>query len=156
MLGANVTAGYSDALQGSVSLEPRLTARYSNVEIDGYTERGAVLGSQIGDERSEIGEIGAGVRLAGSLPMGQGSLLPQIKLMAYHDLLADQSNSTSTLLLGGTPFVTSGAKPERNSYEIGLAADYHLGTLTLGVGYDYFGKSDYSSDTFTAKVRYDF
>ena len=156
MLGVNVTAGYSYALQGSVILEPQLTARYSNVEIDGYTERGALLGSQIGDQRSEIGEIGAGVRLAGSLPMGQGSLLPQIKLMAYHDLISDQSQSTSTLVLGGTPFVTTGAKPERNSYEIGVGADYRLGALTLGVGYDYFGKTDYSSDTFTAKVRYDF
>ncbi len=76
--------------------------------------------------------------------------------MAYHDLIADQAQSTSSFVLGGTPFVTTGAKPERNSYEAGLGADYRLGALTLGVSYDYFGKSDYSSDTFSAKLRYDF
>lgn len=156
LLGVNTVVGYSYNLQGTVVVEPQLTARYSLVDIDSINESGSSAALNTDSQRYEVGEVGAGVRLAGNLPMGQGSLSPQIKLMAYHDLIADQAESTSSFVLGGTPFVTTGAKPERNSYEIGLAADYRLGALTLGVGYDYFGKSDYSSDTFTAKVRYDF
>lgn len=156
LLGVNLTAGYTYPLQGTVVVEPQVTARYSNVEIDKIEETGSSAALNTEKQRYEVGELGAGVHLVGRIDAGNGSISPRIKLMAYHDLIADQAQSTSSFVLGGTPFVTSGAKPERNSYEAGLGADYRLGALTLGVSYDYFGKSDYSSDTFSAKVRYDF
>jgi outer membrane autotransporter protein len=156
LLGVNLTAGYTYPLQGTVVVEPQVTARYSNVEIDRIEESGSSAALNTEKQRYEVGELGAGVHLVGRIDVGNGSISPRIKLMAYHDLIADQAASTSAFVLGGTPFVTSGAKPERNSYEAGLGADYRLGALTLGVSYDYFGKSDYSSDTFAAKVRYDF
>ena len=52
--------------------------------------------------------------------------------------------------------MTTGAKPARNSYEVGVGVDYLLGAVTLGANYDYVGKSGFNADTFTAKVRYDF
>src|SRR5690606_36062577 len=156
LLGLNLTAGYTYPLQGTVVVEPQVTARYSNVEIDKIEETGSSAALNTEKQRYEVGELGAGVHLVGRIDAGNGSISPRIKLMAYHDLIADQAQSTSSFVLGGTPFVTSGAKPERNSYEAGLGADYRLGALTLGVSYDYFGKSDYSSDTFSATVRYDF
>jgi outer membrane autotransporter protein len=156
LLGVNLTAGYTYPLQGTVVVEPQVTARYSNVEIDAIQESGSSAALNTDAQRYEVGELGAGVQLVGRIDLEQGSISPRIKLMAYHDLIADQAQSTSSFVLGGTPFVTTGAKPERNCYEAGLGADYRLGALTLGVSYDYFGKSDYSSDTFSAKVRYDF
>lgn len=156
LLGVNLTAGYTYPLQGTVVVEPQVTARYSNVEIDEIKETGSSAALNTKKQRYEVGELGAGVQLVGRIDLERGSISPRIKLMAYHDLIADQAQSTSSFVLGGTPFVTTGAKPERNSYEAGLGADYRLGALTLGVSYDYFGKSDYSSDTFSAKLRYDF
>lgn len=156
LLGVNLTAGYTYPLQGTVVVEPQVTARYSNVEIDEIEETGSSAALNTKKQRYEVGELGAGVQLVGRIDLERGSISPRIKLMAYHDLIADQAQSTSSFVLGGTPFVTTGAKPERNSYEAGLGADYRLGALTLGVSYDYFGKSDYSSDTFSAKLRYDF
>ena len=44
----------------------------------------------------------------------------------------------------------------RNSYEAGIGTDYKLGAVTLGVNYDYIGKSGFDADVFSAKVRYDF
>ena len=44
----------------------------------------------------------------------------------------------------------------RNSYEAGLGADYTLGAVTLGLNYDYVGRSGFDADTVTAKVRYAF
>ncbi len=76
--------------------------------------------------------------------------------MAYHDFAADQARSTSSYVLGGTPFVTSGAKPSRDSYEAGIGLNYRIGALTLGGSYDRIGKSDFDADVFQAKVRYDF
>ena len=154
--GLSLLGGYGFDLGQGLLLEPRVAARYSNVQIDGYREKGSSAALAVGSQRYEVGELGAGVRLAGNFDAGQGSLEPEAKLMAYHDFIADQASSTSAFVVGGTPFVTSGAKPARDSYEASLGLTYYLGAVSLGVSYDYLTKADYSADTVQAKVRYDF
>ncbi|HBO2018102.1 autotransporter domain-containing protein [Pseudomonas aeruginosa] len=156
VLGANVVGGYTYHLNEQFLVEPRLAARYARVDIDGYHEKGSSAALKVDSQRYEVAELGAGVRVAGDFQVGNGNLQPQAKLMAYHDFAADKAQSTSTFVLGGTPFVSQGAKAVRNSYEAGVGADYHLGAVTVGVSYDYTGKTDFNADTFTAKVRYDF
>ncbi|HCF7328964.1 TPA: autotransporter outer membrane beta-barrel domain-containing protein [Pseudomonas aeruginosa] len=156
VLGASLVGGYTYRLNERVLVEPRLAARYSRVEIDGYREKGSSAALRVEDQRYEVAELGAGVRVAGNFPLGRGNLQPQAKMMAYHDFAADEAKSTSTFMLGGTPFVTQGAGSVRNSYEAGIGADYRLGAVTLGLSYDYVGKTDFNANTFTAKVRYDF
>ncbi|TBV09397.1 autotransporter family protein [Phytopseudomonas dryadis] len=156
VLGASLVGGYTYRLNDRFLVEPRLAARYTRVDIDGYREKGSSAALRVEDQRYEVAELGAGVRVAGNFPLGRGNLQPQAKLMAYHDFAADEAKSTSTFLLGGTPFVTQGAGSVRNSYEAGIGADYRLGAITVGLSYDYVGKTDFNADTFTAKVRYDF
>jgi len=156
LLGLNLVGGYTWKINPQVLVEPRLAARYSLVNIDGYREKGSSAALKVEDQRYEAIELGAGARVAGSFNLGAGTLEPQVKLMAYHDFAADQASSTSTFLLGNTPFVTTGAKAVRNSYEAGIGTDYKLGAVTLGVNYDYIGKSGFDADVFSAKVRYDF
>lgn len=156
LLGLNLVGGYTWKISPQLLVEPRLAARYSLVNIDGYREKGSSAALKVEDQRYEAIELGAGLRVAGSYALGAGTLEPQVKLMAYHDFAADQASSTSTFLLGNTPFVTTGAKAVRNSYEAGIGTDYKLGAVTLGVNYDYIGKSGFDADVFSAKVRYDF
>ncbi|MDU0538063.1 autotransporter domain-containing protein [Pseudomonas aeruginosa] len=156
VLGASLVGGYTYRLSDRFLVEPRLAARYTRVDIDGYREKGSSAALKVEDQRYEVAELGAGVRIAGTIPLGRGNLQPQAKLMAYHDFAADEAKSTSTFMLGGTPFVTQGAGSVRNSYEAGIGADYRLGAITVGLSYDYVGKTDFNADTFTAKVRYDF
>ncbi|MNQ89553.1 Outer membrane protein B precursor [compost metagenome] len=154
--GLSLLGGYGFDLGQGLLLEPRMAARYSNVQIDGFREQGSSAALAVGEQRYEVGEIGAGVRLAGNFGAGQGRLEPEARLMAYHDLIADQVSSTSAFLVGGTPFVTSGAKPARDSYEASLGLTYRLGAVSLGASYGYLSKADYSADTVQARVRYDF
>ena len=156
LLGLNLVGGYTYHVTPQTLIEPRLAARYSQVNIDGYREKNSSAALKVEDQRYEAIELGAGVRVAGSFVLGAGTLEPQAKLMAYHDFAADEAKSTSTFLLGSTPFVTSGAKAVRDSYEAGVGVDYKLGAITLGLNYDYIGKSDFDADVFSAKVRYDF
>lgn len=156
MLGASVTAGYTFNLDGNIVLEPLLAARYANIKIDGFSEKGSPAALTTGSQRYEIAELGVGARVATNYALGQGTLEPQVQVMALHDLAADQTKSTSAFIAGGNPFVASGAKPVRNSYEASVGADYRLGALTFGANYGYTGKSGFNSDTFSAKVRYDF
>jgi outer membrane autotransporter protein len=154
--GLNLLGGYGFDLGQGMLFEPRIAARYSNVQIESYREEGSSAALAVNEQRVEIAELGAGVRLAGNFSLGQGNLEPEAKLMAYHDFIADQASSTSAFVAGGTPFVTHGAKPARDSYEASLGMTYRLGAVSLGVSYDYLTKADYTADTVQARVRYDF
>lgn len=156
LFGINLLAGYGLQLNSEWLFEPRVAARYSRLDIDSYREKGSAAALQVGAQRYEVAELGAGVRLAGNFAVGQGNLEPEVRVMGYHDFIADQASSTSAFLLGGSPFVTTGAKPARNSYEAGVGVNYHLGALSLGLSYDYLGKQDFSADTLQASVRYNF
>jgi outer membrane autotransporter protein len=155
-LGLNALVGYSYRIDKNLIIEPQIGARYTNISIDSYAEKGSSAALSVGAQRYEIGELGAGVRLAAAFDLGKGSLEPQAKVMAWHDLIADEVSSTSTFVLGGTPFTTTGSGSVRDSYELGLGLDYKLDAWTVGGSYDYLAKTAFNADTFTAKVRYDF
>lgn len=156
MIGLGLTAGYGFLFNSGIVVEPRVTARYSNLSIDGFTEKGSSAALKSGDQRLEVGEIGAGVRVAGAFDLARGTLEPEVKLMAYHDVIGDKSSTTSAFVLGGNTFVSNGASPARDSYQVGVGANYKLGAVNVGAGYDRLMKTGFDADTFTAKVRYDF
>lgn len=156
IFGANVLAGYSLRLDRNLLLEPQIGARYANVMIDGYREKGSSAALNVASQRYEVGELGAGARLAAAFELGQGSLEPEARVMAWHDFIGDRASTTSSFVLGGTSFATRGASLERDSYELGLGATYRVGAWSVGGSYDYVTRTDFSADAFTAKVRYDF
>ncbi|MGN7744031.1 autotransporter outer membrane beta-barrel domain-containing protein [Pseudomonas sp. 22526] len=156
IFGVNALAGYSWRLDRHLLLEPQIGARYAKVTIDSYREKGSSAALNVASQRYEVGELGIGARLAAAFDLGRGSLEPEARVMAWHDFIADRANTTSTFVLGGTPFTTSGASPVRDSYETSLGATYRVGAWSVGGSYNYLTKTDFSADTFTVKVRYDF
>lgn len=154
--GVNALAGYTLQLDKLWLLEPQIGARYANVSIDSYREKGSAAALNVGSQRYEIGEMGAGARLAAAFDVGAGTLEPEAKLMAWHDFIGDKAGTTSTFVLGGTPFTTKGATPARDSYELGVGANYRVGAWSVGGSYNYLTSSGINADTFTANVRYDF
>ncbi|CAM3739450.1 Outer membrane protein A [Pseudomonas reidholzensis] len=156
IFGVSALAGYTLQLDKQWVLEPQVGARYANVSIDAYREKGSSAALNVGSQRYEIGEMGLGARLAAAFDVGVGTLEPEAKLMAWHDFIGDKAGTTSTFVLGGTPFTTSGATPTRDSYELGLGANYRVGAWSVGGTYNYLTSSDAHADTFTANVRYDF
>ncbi|MCF5722934.1 autotransporter domain-containing protein [Pseudomonas syringae] len=156
IFGVNALAGYTFQLDKQWLLEPQVGARYANISMDSYREKGSSAALNVGSQRYEIGEMGLGARLAAAFDVGVGSFEPEAKLMAWHDFIGDKANSTSTFVLGGTPFTTTGATPARDSYELGLGANYRVGAWSVGGTYNYLTSSGFDADTFTANVRYDF
>lgn len=155
VLSASLLGGYDFRFDNLV-VEPRVGARYTNVKIDSYQEHGSSAALSIGAQRFEVGEFGAGVRVAGDFPVGMGNLEPEATLMAWHDVIGDKVSSTSSYVLGGNPFVTSGASPVRDSYEATVGATYRVGAVTVGATYGYQTKTDFDGNTLTGRVRYDF
>lgn len=156
IFGVNALAGYSFHLNPDVVLEPQVGARYANVGMDAYREKGSSASLNVGSQRYEVGEMGIGARLAAALDVGQGSLEPEAKVMAWHDFIGDKTATTSSFVLGGDSFTTRGTTPVRDSYEVGLGANYRLGSWSVGGSYNYVTSTDFNADTFTAKVRYAF
>ncbi|WP_336145565.1 autotransporter outer membrane beta-barrel domain-containing protein, partial [Klebsiella pneumoniae] len=69
VLAASVIGGYSFKPSQAVIIEPRVAARYANVRMDGFDEKGSAAALSTRSQRYEVGELGAGLRLAGNLPM---------------------------------------------------------------------------------------
>ncbi|WP_460423462.1 autotransporter family protein [Pseudomonas sp. ZL2] len=156
LLGLNLTAGYTYRITPHVLVEPRLTARYSLVTLDSYREKGSAAALKVDDQRYEAIELGAGLRAASRHAVGSGTLEPHARLMAYHDFAADQARTTSSFALGSSTFASHGAAVARDSYEAGIGVDYHLGAASLGLDYDYYGKSGFDANLLSATLRYQF
>ena len=156
VLSLNALAGYTFTLNQRVQFEPRVAARYSNVQIDGFDEHGSSAALHNSAQRFEIGELGAGARLIGDLPLAGGNLKPEVTLMAYHDLIGDRVNQTSSFELGGSSFVVSGASPVRDSYEGSVGLNYQINAVTVGASYNYQSKTGFDANTVLFKARYDF
>ncbi|HWH90090.1 MAG TPA: autotransporter outer membrane beta-barrel domain-containing protein [Pseudomonas sp.] len=156
VFGVSALAGYTVRLMHDVVLEPQVGARYANVSMDAYREKGSSASLNVGSQRYEVAEMGAGARLAAAFAMGAGSLEPEAKLMAWHDFIGDKVATTSAFVLGGDSFTSRGATPVRDSYELGLGANYRVGPWSVGGSYNYVTASGFDSDGFTAKVRYAF
>jgi outer membrane autotransporter protein len=156
VLSLNALAGYSFKVNDRLLLEPRVAARYSNVQVDGYSEHNSSAALHNGDQRFETGELGAGLRVASNAALFGGMLQPEATLMAYHDLIGDRINQTSAFTQGGSSFTVTGAKAARDSYEGSLGVNYAINALTFGASYNYQAKSGYNADTVMLKARYNF
>ncbi|MDD0970634.1 MULTISPECIES: autotransporter domain-containing protein [Pseudomonas] len=156
VFGVSALAGYTVHLMPDVVLEPQVGARYANVGMDSYREKGSSASLNVGSQRYEVGEMGVGARLAAAFDVGTGSLEPEAKLMAWHDVIGDKTGTTSSFVLGGDSFTSRGTTPVRDSYELGLGANYRMGAWSVGGSYNYVTASGFDADGFTAKVRYAF
>jgi outer membrane autotransporter protein len=156
VFGVSALAGYSWHLTPAVVLEPQVGARYANVGMDAYREKGGSASLNVGSQRYEVGEMGMGARLAAAFAVGTGSLEPEAKVMAWHDFIGDKVGTTSSFVLGSDSFTSRGTTPVRDSYELGLGANYRMGAWSVGGSYNYVTASGFDSDGFSAKVRYSF
>nr|WP_218583297.1 autotransporter outer membrane beta-barrel domain-containing protein [Pseudomonas atagonensis] len=156
VFGVSALAGYSLRLMPDMVLEPQVGARYANVGMDSYREKGSAASLNVGSQRYEVGELGMGARLAAAFVVGAGSLEPEAKLMAWHDVIGDKVATQSSFVLGGDAFTSRGTTPVRDSYELGLGANYRMGAWSVGGSYNYVTASGFDADGFTAKVRYAF
>lgn len=156
VLSASVIGGYSFKPSQAVVIEPRVAARYSNVRMDGYDEKGSSAALSTRSQRYEVGELGAGVRLAGNLPMGAGRLQPEATLMAYHDLMGDRVAQTSSFVGGGSAFTVTGASVARDSYEASVGVNYNVSDFTVGASYTRQARSGFDADGVMLKARYAF
>ena len=155
-LSASVIGGYSFKASDSVLIEPRVAARYSSVHMDSLHEKGSSAALNTGSQRYEVGELGAGLRVAGNLALGAGTLQPEATVMAYHDLMGDRVAQTSSFVNGGSTFSVTGASVARDSYEASVGVNYQVSAFSVGASYTRQARSGFDADGVMIKARYAF
>ncbi|MGC5704035.1 autotransporter outer membrane beta-barrel domain-containing protein [Pseudomonas sp. NFXW11] len=155
-LSMSLLAGYRFRLTDNLLLEPRVATRYARVNMDGFKEHGSSAALDTGSQAYEVGELGAGLRVAGNWPLERGRLQPEASLMTYHDLIGDPVAQTSSFVLGDSAFTVQGAKVARDRHEAKIGLNYALSSLVIGAGYSYQARSGFTANSLALQASYAF
>ncbi len=153
-LVAGLTASYAMPLGTSASLTPYAGLRAVRVTTQSYDEQGAGLANlHIDDFAATSLRHDIGVKLAGSLKLGDSALTPSLRLGWLHDYRDTPLTTSGTL--GASSFTVSSARIASNGLGVGLNVDLATSdSFSLGIGYDGEFRSDYQSHT--GVIRADF
>lgn len=157
-LGLRLTTGQDIFLDNQdIVLQPTVSFNYGSVEVEAYEESGSAAALALEQQRYEVIELGAGLTAMKTVEFNQSSLDTALSLNVWHDFAGDQVQTQSRFLTGDTIITSTGAAPEKTTWQAGLGANYMIGNnMTASVNYDHTWKSGFDADTISAKLRYDF
>ncbi|UYM18417.1 autotransporter domain-containing protein [Endozoicomonas euniceicola] len=157
-IGLSVLAGRSFLMNDNDTLvEPQVGFNYARISTDGYRYQSNGEQVSVGKQNLEAIELGVGLRYKTSFELGNNTLLPEINLMAWHDLNAESVEADVKFETSNNSFTYFGSKGVRNRYQAGIGAEYWMdNNVTLSANYDHNWQSGFKADTWIVKVRYDF
>jgi outer membrane autotransporter protein len=136
---------------------PSASLYIGNLNLNAINEQGIDTADQI-IAPSNFGILlaGAGVEFAYDFLYDNWMFQPEAHVNAFYDFIDDTMEFTSQFAGAGPSFSTLGARPARDSYNLGasLAAFSQKGVI-LSADYDFAFKEDYRSHTGFIKVRYE-
>jgi uncharacterized protein with beta-barrel porin domain len=139
---------------GGLVLTPNVSAAYTNLRTDGYTETGTGTVLTVNSETFNVLKLGVGVNAAWDLKDNNGNKLkPALHVGYAYDTLGENVEETSSFVGGGGSFQTTGADPARNIFNAGAAMTYTTSAnWDLSANYDYTYKADYDSHAGTIRA----
>jgi len=132
-----------------------VTARYSNVSLDGYQETGAPGANlTVAEQSSDTLTVGAGIKLGKELKQTDLTLKPEIRAGVTYDVVQDDVTSVARFVSGGGAFSTKGLTPARAALELGGDLTFSRNDgLDIVVNYDGEYRDDYSSHTGLIRLK---
>lgn len=145
--GAQAVAGY----ELPYGFTPEAGARYVYVHQEKYNNGLADIKAKNNDVLTGV----AGVKYAAPAVGKEFAFQPEVKAFATYDFLSDNGKSVVTVA-GASPYMVTGKRLARFGAEFGVGAtlDYKDAELTLS--YDLGVRRDYTSQTGTLKLKYNF
>lgn len=143
---------------GNWNMSPQAEFNYGLVRANEYTEKGSTGFEQKVDSSDFItAELGGGLKFNGEFWLRRGVLKPELTFMGYYNFNREGSKVKATYLAGGNSFTVTGPDrdPVRLSTGIGLGLQM-TNRWTMRAGYDYNWTRNYTSDSFSARARYEF
>jgi len=151
----SVGLGRTFAMDSDTSITPSVRAAYSYIKDDSYQESGAgALNLDVASNTTDALVISVNGDLSQRID-------DQVALLASagvgYDLLNDASSSTASFAGGGAAFTTNGLELSPVVITAGVGVNYALNDATdITVRYDLEGRSDFLSQTASAKVTWVF
>ncbi|MFZ2586703.1 MAG: autotransporter domain-containing protein [Alphaproteobacteria bacterium] len=143
----------------AITLTPVLSAQYTHIDMDKYTETGAGgAGLVVNDQSFDGLDLGAGANLAWNLPLENGGLLkPMLRAKYIYRAGDDTVETTSRFIGGGSSFTTQGVKADKSSMNLGTGLMLTtVGGVDLSLDYDADLRSSLTAHTGQVKARWAF
>ena len=137
--------------------EARLGFNYGRLSSGNYDYSVNGPTNRVDGQTLQTAEVGAGFRFVTGIELSKGLLLPELNMMAWHDFKGDFVAVDIEFENSGESFTYYGPKPHKNRYQVGTSMEFLMdNNVTLSGSYDRNWHNGFKSDTWTAKLRYDF
>lgn len=145
--GAQAVAGY----ELPYGFTPEAGARYVYVHQEKYNNGLADIKAKNNDVLTGV----AGVKYAAPAVGKEFAFQPEVKAFATYDFLSDNGKSVVTVA-GASPYMVTGKRLARFGAEFGVGATLEYKDAELTLSYDLGVRRDYTSQTGTLKLKYNF
>jgi outer membrane autotransporter protein len=146
---ARLALGRDYAAGNGAILTPVVSAAYTHLETEGYTETGSLADLTVADEDADVFNLGVAVNAGWNLKNSDGSTTkPSVHVGYTYDAVGDRVQTTSSF--AGDPaaatFVTQGADPARSTFNAGAGITWMTtANWDLSAAYDYQAKEDFDA-----------
>ena len=153
---AHIEGGYNWVC-GNFHAIPKMMLTYSHFNINGYFERDAFgLDLDAKYEDMMFIPLGLGLKAEYQNEFENAYVIPELHAYAFHDFKHDAQTAKAIFTAGGFDFLSSGAEPASNSYEVGAGIAVHSNVNTaVIIQYDYAARRDYHRNCAFIKVRHE-
>ncbi|MCE9508597.1 MAG: autotransporter outer membrane beta-barrel domain-containing protein [Alphaproteobacteria bacterium] len=144
---AKALLGHDYAATDGLTLTPSVSAAYTYLKTEGYTETGTGTLLVVDDASYNSLKLGARINAEWNLKNADGAKMkPSIYVGYAYDTIGDNIDETANFVGGGASFNTTGADPARSSGTAGAAFTFTTtANWDLTAKYDYTYKADYDS-----------
>lgn len=155
---ARAALGREYDMGNGFSLIPEVSAQYSYVSLDSYTETGAGgAGLIVNPDDNNALELGVGATAAWDHQTSHGILRPELRGTVVYDVLGDEFSATSTFIGGGTSFETEEAEVAQLGARLGAGVTFvNMDGMEFGANYDADIREDLIGHTAKLNVNWKF
>ena len=146
-------------MSGKTVFTPLASLEFTSFRQKAYTESGAgALSLNVDGVSASRVKGGVGARLSGEGTMASGMVYrPEVHAGVYNDFRNGSVDSSASFTGGGSSFVTTGQRLQRTSFNVGAGVTFLQGkTGSVGLVYDYEGRSSYKAHNVTLQGRWSF
>jgi outer membrane autotransporter protein len=144
---------------GSLTIGPTATFQYTDVKIDGFSERGSLAPLNVGSQSSDSLTSAFGIKISYDWKLGGVMVRPELRASWQHEY-GDQSYEIDSTLgsLGGGSFTVHGPEIGRDSLLIGAGFSIQWNErVSTYLYYDGdLGRENYTSHNVSGGVRVNF
>jgi outer membrane autotransporter protein len=156
--GIYVGGGYNLVDDTDWYFIPTASAQWAQVDIDGFTEKGAgPFNLKVDDYDTDSLVTALGFRIGANMVFGETRVEPEFRLSWAHEFGDTDRDVKAMFAMGGPSFTINGVEPDEDSALVGAGLNAHMTeNFTVFVDYDGEFRSDFDAHMLSGGLRYNF